>query len=245
SKDKLDNFADDVENINKRVYDVLKIHFAELFFTILVGYSLFVYLSRASFKESFRKFGIFVIILIVAGYWVKNSSFYIHSFNNLSNEIQSSLVSAGSDLLNIMDDDREGVYADINTIDKDEKVDGTTTVLRNIYFDLAMKKPYLLINYGTTDEDKINENDKIKDLGFGFDEYDRVDRMLSFNLSSPGTSYRMAHANLEVENNDNSSVSSGSSFKQAGLVFMTLIIVVALSVPFIILGLLNYLLQFM
>src|SRR5699024_3746859 len=132
-----------------------------------------------------------------------------------------------------------------NTIDKDEKVDGTTTVLRNIYFDLAMKKPYLLINYGTTDEDKINENDKIKDLGFGFDEYDRVDRMLSFNLSSPGTSYRMAHANLEVENNDNSSVSSGSSFKQAGLVFMTLIIVVALSVPFIILGLLNYLLQFM
>src|SRR5699024_5453855 len=75
SKDKLDNFADDVENINKRVYDVLKIHFAELFFTILVGYSLFVYLSRASFKESFRKFGIFVIILIVAGYWVKNSSF--------------------------------------------------------------------------------------------------------------------------------------------------------------------------
>lgn len=243
SEDRLDKFADDIATVSRSVYMTLRVHFAEMFFVILISYLIFVYVSKASFKETFRRFGMFIIILLVAGYWISNAGFLLKSMNNLSNELQVSLVSAGSGLMNIMDTEREGVYDDVSRMDTGDRVEGTTAVLRNIYFDIVMKKPYLLINYGTTDEDKINDNDKIKDLGFGFDRYDRIDRMLAFNLSSRGTGYRMAHANLEVEKNNNSNVASGSSFKQSGLVFMMLFIVIALSIPFILLGLLNFLLQ--
>lgn len=243
SEDRLDKFADDIATVSRSVYMTLRVHFAEMFFVILISYLIFVYVSKASFKETFRRFGMFIIILLVAGYWISNAGFLLKSMNNLSNELQASLVSAGSGLVNIMDSEREGVYDDVSRMDTEDRVEGTTAVLRNIYFDIVMKKPYLLINYGTTDEDKINDNDKVKDLGFGFDKYDRIDRMLAFNLSSRGTGYRMAHANLEVEKNNNSNVASGSSFKQSGLVFMMLFIVIALSIPFILLGLLNFLLQ--
>lgn len=38
-------------------------------------------------------------------------------------------------------------------------MDGTIAIMRNVYFNLAMKKPYLIVNYGTTSENTINEND--------------------------------------------------------------------------------------
>lgn len=241
--DRLDSFANDIESVSSDIYTVLKSHFAEMLFILLCTYLLFIYFVHGNFKETLKKFFTFVLVLIVAGYWVSNASFLMKTMNSLSGELQSSLVSAGSGILNIMDSEREGVYADVNNIDGDNKIDGTIAVIRNIYFDLALKKPYYLINYGTSNEKKINEKDKIKKLGFGFDKYDRTDRMLAFNLSSNGTAYRMAHANLEVEKNNNTNIASGSAFRQSGLVFITLFIVIGLSIPFLLIGLLNFILQ--
>lgn len=186
---------------------------------------------------------LFVVVLIVAGYWVSNASYLMKSMNALSGDMQATLVNAGNGILGIFEEQREGVYEGVNDIDENEKIEGTIAVIRNIYFDLALKRPYLLINYGTTDEEKINGNDEIKDLGFGFQAYPRSERMLAFKLNSKGSAYRIAHAYLEVTKNDNTHVASGSAFKQSGLVFLTFFIVIGLSIPFLLLGLINFALQ--
>src|SRR5699024_5635603 len=221
----------------------LKQHFEKLLFAFLCIYLVFIFFTKGNPKESFRKFGLFAIALVIAGYWISNASYLLKSMNALSGELQATIVSAGSGILGILDGEREGVYAGIDDIDEDEKIEGTIAVLRNIYFDLALKRPYLLINYGKTNEDEINKKDKIKDIGFGFQEYDRSERMLSFKLSSEGSGYRIAHAHLEVIKNNNESVASGSSFKQSGIVFLTFFIVIGLSIPFLLLGLINFALQ--
>ncbi len=240
---KLDEFADDIESVSGSIYKVLKEHFAEILFAFLCGYLVFIFFTKGNARESFRKFMLFVVVLIVAGYWVSNASYLLKSMNALSGEIQSTLVSAGDGILGIFDDKREGVYEGINDIDENEKIEGTIAVVRNIYFDLALKRPYLLINYGTTNEEEINNDDKIKDLGFGFQRYPRSERMLAFKLNSEGSAYRIGHAYLEVSKNGNTNVASGSAFKQSGIVFLTFFIVIGLSIPFLLLGLINFALQ--
>lgn len=241
--DRLDNFADDIESVSGSIYDILKEHFAEILFAFLCSYLVFIFFTKGNAIESFRKFILFVVVLVVAGYWVSNASFLMKSMNALSGEMQGALVDAGNGILGILGDEREGVYEGINDIDENEKIKGTISVVRNIYFDLALKRPYLLINYGTTDENLINNNDEIKDLGFGFQAYLRSERMLAFKLNSEGSAYRIGHAYLEVTKNNNSNVASGSAFKQSGLVFLTFFIVIGLSIPFLLLGLINFALQ--
>ncbi|MBP2079777.1 CD3337/EF1877 family mobilome membrane protein [Oceanobacillus polygoni] len=239
----LDEFADDLQSISYDIYQTLKDYFAELLFAFLCGYLVFLFFTNGNARESVRKFLLFIVVLVVAGYWMANASFLIKSMNAISNETQGYLVSAGNGLLEIFENDREGVYSAINDIDEDDKLNGALSVMRNVYFDLALKRPYLLINYGTTEENDINNNDNVKNLGFGFDQYNRVDRMLAFNLSSAGSVYRITHAHIEVNKNNNSAMASGGSFKQSGLIFLTFIIVIALSIPFLLLGLLNFALQ--
>ncbi len=241
--DRLDRFADDIESISGSIYEVLKENFAEILFAFLCAYLVFIFFTKGNARESFRKFMLFVVVLIVAGYWVSNASYLMKSMNALSGELQGTLVDAGNGILGILDNEREGVYAGINDIDENEKIEGTIAVVRNIYFDLALKRPYLLINYGTTDEEIINKKDEIKDLGFGFQAYPRAERMLAFKLNSKGSAYRIGHAYLEVTKNENTNVASGSAFKQSGLVFLTLFIVIGLSIPFLLLGLINFALQ--
>lgn len=241
--DRLDRFADDIESISGSIYEVLKKHFAEILFAFLCAYLVFIFFTKGNARESFRKFMLFVVVLIVAGYWISNASFLMKSMNALSGEMQGLLVDAGNGILGILGEEREGVYEGINDIDENEKIKGTIAVVRNIYFDLALKRPYLLINYGTTDEKEINSNDKIKDLGFGFQAIPRSERMLAFKLNSEGSAYRIGHAYLEVTKNGNSNVASGSAFKQSGLVFLTFFIVIGLSIPFLLLGLINFALQ--
>lgn len=121
-------------------------------------------------------------------------------------------------------DEKEGVYADIDNIDEDATLAGTIAVMRNVYFDLALKRPYLMINYDETNETIINENDVIgQEFGFGFDGYNRVDRLLAHDLSAEAMGYRTFYAKAENYQEGNQNMGAGGAWKQFGLVFVTLI----------------------
>src|SRR5699024_1351023 len=85
----LDDFADDVESVSSNIYDVLKEHFAELLFAFLCAYLVFIFFTKGNSRESFRKFGLFLIVLVIAGYWISNASFLLKSMNALSGELQA------------------------------------------------------------------------------------------------------------------------------------------------------------
>ena len=53
--------------------------------------------------------------------------------------------------------------------------------MRNVYFEIALKKPYLIVNYDQTSAAKINEKGDSKE------ELSRIDKLLSYKLSDEGT----------------------------------------------------------
>lgn len=243
TSDILNQFANDIETVTSSIYDELKDRFVEVLFLILVAYLAYLFFAKGNLQAVLKKSFVFALVVIVAGYWIANSAFLLKTLNYWADEGQGYLVDAGNTMLDFAGE-KEGVFAEVDNINDDDTLNGTVSVIRNLYFDLAVKRPYLMINYNQTKEEDINNNDSIgQEYGWGFDEYNRVDRMLSFKLTSKGMAYRSMYAQAEVIHESNNSMGAGGAWRQFGLVLLTLISTIFLSIPFLILGALNFILQ--
>lgn len=80
--------------------------------------------------------------------------------NNWSAEAQGLVMKAG----NFVSNEQE--------IPKGQELEGSIALLRNQYFDISVYKPYLTMNYGTTDEAKLTKDDK-----------DRITNLLEYKLN--------------------------------------------------------------
>ncbi|MFB4212955.1 CD3337/EF1877 family mobilome membrane protein [Shouchella sp. JSM 1781072] len=242
SLEPIDEFADTLTIISTTVYDTLKEHFGELLFIFAVGYIVYLFIAKGSVQEALRRSVLFFLVLVVGGYWMLNAGYFMKSLNTLSVEAQGYMLEAGNGLINVAEG--EGVYADTNQIDPENKMDGTIAIMRNVYFDLAMKKPYLIVNYGTTSENAINENDHAEPEEVpGGSNFNRVDRLLAFQLTSDGESDRQGYVGGEIDQYNNENMGGGNVFQQMGQSLIALIGSILLGIPFLLLALLNFLLQ--
>ncbi|WP_078393432.1 CD3337/EF1877 family mobilome membrane protein [Shouchella patagoniensis] len=242
SLEPIDEFADTLTIISTTVYDTLKEHFGELLFVFAVGYIVYLFIAKGSVQEALRRSVLFFLVLVIGGYWMLNAGYFMKSLNALSVEAQGYMLEAGNGLINVAEG--EGVYADTSQIDPENKMDGTIAIMRNVYFDLAMKKPYLIVNYGTTSENTINENDHAdpEDVPGG-SNFNRVDRMLAFQLTSDGEKDRQRYINGEIDEYNNENMGGGNVFQQMGQSLIALFGSILLGIPFLLLALLNFLLQ--
>ncbi|SPU21166.1 Uncharacterised protein [Niallia circulans] len=241
SLEPIDKFADTLTNVSTTVYNTLKRHFGQMLFIFAIGYMIYLSVVRQSVKEAMRRAFLFLMVLVIGGYWMMNAGYFMKTLNSLSTEAHGYLLNAGNGLIKIADG--EGVYADTKNIKKDELLDGTVAVMRNVYFDLALKKPYLIVNYGETSENKINNNDPDAEEFPGGNNFSRVDRLLAFELTSDGEKLRKNAVKDEVDRYNNENMGSGSVFSQMGQAFISLLGAIFLGIPFVLMALFNFILQ--
>lgn len=237
----IDKFADTLTNVSTTVYNTLKRHFGQMLFIFAIGYMIYLSVVRQSVKEAVRRAFLFLMVLVIGGYWMMNAGYFMKTLNSLSTEAHGYLLNAGNGLIKIADG--EGVYADTKNIDKDNLLDGTVSVMRNVYFDLALKKPYLIVNYGETSENKINNNDPDAEDLPGGTSYTRVDRLLAFKLTKDGQNEKHDVIKKEVKDYNNENMGSGSVFAQMGQAFISLLGAIFLGIPFVLMALFNFILQ--
>lgn len=242
SLEPIERFADLLTGVTSTVYDTLQKYFGELFFIIAIGYMIYLCIVRGSIKEAVRRFLLLLLVLVVGGYWMMNAGYLLKSMNAISVEAQGYLLEAGNGLITIADGD--GVYADTANIDEDDRLNGTVSVMRNIYFDLAVKKPYLIANYGTTSENTVNDHDPdAPDEVPGGGLYNRVDRLLAFELTSDGMDDRDAYVKGEISELNNDNLGSGNVFAQLGISLLVLVGAIGIGAPFFLLPFLNLILE--
>ncbi|MBY8830425.1 hypothetical protein K7Z10_02540 [Bacillus licheniformis] len=233
----IDAFADSITNVSKRVYTTLKDNFGEALFIFAVGYILYLFAVRGSAKEAMRRSILFLVVLIIGGWYMSNAGYVMKALNALSVEAQGKLLNAGNGLLGIAKD--EGRFVEASNIEKGKEMEGTIAVMRNLYFDLALKKPYMIVNFGEANEKKINEKGSDDKGGMN-----RVDKLLSYKLSSDGEKARLEYIkSIEIDKYNNEALTSGNAYNQFGESIIGLFASIALGIPFLGLSFLNFLLQ--
>lgn len=94
-------------------------------------------------------------------------------------------------------------------------MEGTVAVMRNLYFDMALMKPFLIVNFEETSEAKINEKGDSKS------KLSRVDKLLSYKLSEDGEKANKDHIkDTEIRKYENESMTTGNVFAQLGESFI-------------------------
>ncbi|WP_144530464.1 CD3337/EF1877 family mobilome membrane protein [Bacillus subtilis] len=232
----IDEFANSITNVSKSVYKTLKKNFGEALFIFTCGYVVYLFCVRGSAKEAMRRSILFICVMVIGGLWMSNAGYYMKALNALSVEAQGKLLTAGNGLVGIVQD--EGNFADSSAIKKGKEMEGTVAVMRNLYFDIALMKPFLIVNFGETSEAKINEKGDSKD------KLSRIDKLLSYKLSKDGEEAKKDYIDDdEIKKYQNESMTSGNVFNQLGESFIAVVASVVIGIPFLALAFFNFLLQ--
>ncbi|HGJ0111027.1 TPA: CD3337/EF1877 family mobilome membrane protein, partial [Staphylococcus aureus] len=95
--------------------------------------------------------------------------------------------------------------------------------IRNQYFDMTLYKPYLIMNYGTVNEETIKKKDN-----------KRIDNILDIKVKDKKTQQdRDSKVKDEVTKHDNSAMKQSRVFAQLGIAMFTLIITISVSIIFL------------
>ncbi|MGG1346007.1 hypothetical protein ABE197_04720 [Bacillus subtilis] len=232
----IDEFANSITNVSKTVYKTLKNNFGEALFIFTCAYVVYLFCVRGSVKEAMRRSILFICVMVIGGLWMSNAGYYMKALNALSVEAQGKLLTAGNGLVGIVQD--EGNFADSSVIEKGKEMEGTVAVMRNLYFDIALLKPFLIVNFDETSEKKINEKDTDKG------GLNRIDKLLSYKLSKDGEEAKIDYIkDTEIDEYKNESMTSGNVFNQLGESFIAVVASIVIGIPFLALAFFNFLLQ--
>ncbi|MBE9855102.1 hypothetical protein G8B32_10775 [Enterococcus faecalis] len=98
-------------------------------------------------KEAVLFLGKILLVLVVSGLWFPNASTYLNKMNDVSFEFQAEVLRIAGQT------DETSVLSTENG----NTSEGTATeIIRNELFRQTMYRPFLLLNYGTTNAEKIN-----------------------------------------------------------------------------------------
>lgn len=125
---------------SKNLFDTLYGKFGLTIIVCMAVYIFYLYFAKSP-QRAMKQFVAFLMVIVFAFGWNAKGKDLVKGFNTISNEVQVALLQSTAN--------NQG-----NT-----KVDATVLV-QNTLFDLAVKEPYYLMNYGKTTNINTPENPK-------------------------------------------------------------------------------------
>ncbi|MED1380949.1 CD3337/EF1877 family mobilome membrane protein [Bacillus mycoides] len=214
----IDDAADDIAGVSESVYDNLYQSLGVMLVIIAVVQIFYYYSAERSSAKAGRTTLALLAVLVFSTIWFSNASYYTKSMNSLSNEMQGLIMQAGTPLA-----DKE--------VQKGEEFKGSLAILRNSYFNLVVKKSYLIMNYGTPDEKEISKNDK--------KDENRINDLLEYTTNEKGYKKREEVAQNEVEKIKNTYMSPSTLTDKVGVAFCSFLFSLILGIPLLVLAFLS------
>lgn len=119
---------------SSNMFDTLYGQFGLTILVIMAVYIFYLYFAKSP-QRAMSQFVSFSLVIIFAFGWNYKGNDLVKWFNNISNEIQTTMIQS-------------------NSMDKNGSKKNSLISIQNTLFDLGVKEPYYLINYGKTT--KIN-----------------------------------------------------------------------------------------
>lgn len=218
----IDNLANTIDNVSSSLWDNLRDNFGTVLL-VIAAIQIFAYYVGQRNSSKAGGATLKLIFVIVLGFvWFSNSSFFLNTLNNISNEVQGIVMSSGTFLA-----DEE--------IEEGNELEGSQALMRNRVFELLVYKPYLEMNYGSTNEESILANDE--------DGAHRINDLLSLQENEEGLEERETIAKNEVEDLQNMNMSSSNIPSKVGIAMVSIVLAIMMGLPLVIIAMVNILLQ--
>jgi hypothetical protein len=222
SFDLISMIASEAGVMSERIYEVMSGTFLSLFIIFVGGAAAWRYFVNQQVGHAVKAI-LGALVIMALTFW-----FYSNATGNIK-------------WLNDRGAELEGIASSVNVLVSSDEFDSNAAynsnegmaVLENQLFNLMVKRPYLLLNYGSTKEADIVSEDP-----------NRVDKLLAIKpYSVEGREARDRIVNDEVSNFDNKQMTPEFSGERFGYLIMTIISTIALSVPVLLLAVFKFLLQ--
>lgn len=222
SFDLISSIASEAGIMSERIYEIMSGTFLSLFIIFVGGTAAWRYFVNQQAGHAVKAI-IGALAIMVLTFW-----FYSDAAGNIK-------------WLNDRGAELEGIASSANVLVSSDEFDSNAAydpkegiaVLENQLFNLMIKRPYSLLNYGSTKEaDIVNEDPN------------RIDKLLEIKpYSEEGKEQRKDVVSQEVSDFDNKQMSPEFSGERFGYLIITIISTIALSIPVLLLGIFKFLLQ--
>lgn len=156
------------------------------------GYVAYVGLVKREFSKAMGALLNMLVIFLVTSSFIVFAPEYITNVNELSSDISNMALDMGTSLLIVQDDE-------------DGKATSSTDQIRNNLFALQVYKPWLYLQYGTTDEEAIGK--------------ERIESLLSVNPVANFGKDRILAAKEEIETYKNTNMTGVGAIARFGPLF--------------------------
>lgn len=222
SFDLISSMASEAGIMSERIYQLMSGAFFSLFIIFIGASAAWRYFVNQQVGHAVKAI-MGALMITVATFWF---------FSNATGNIQW-LNERGSEL--------EGMASSANVLLSSEEFDANeaynsnegVAVLENQLFNLMIKRPYLLLNYGSTKESEVIS-----------DNPNRVDNLLEIKpFTDEGEEQRGQIVQKEVSDFENKQMSPKFSGERFGYLIITILSTIALAIPVLLLGAFKFLLQ--
>ncbi|EUJ33146.1 hypothetical protein MFLO_04375 [Listeria floridensis FSL S10-1187] len=212
----IEKISDMVSKISGVLWRNLEASFGVLFFLIAVIQIFFIFTAKRNSMQAMKRGFMLFCVMGVCLMWFSNTGYYLKTLNHLSSETQGVIMKAGT----------EFTTSSGEKVEEGKELEGSLAIMRNFYFDLIVKRPYLLMNYGTPNPDKIGEK--------------RIDEMLSYKVTTKEAIEKKKEAvKEEIDSKDNAYMSSAYATYQMAIAFLSFLFSIVLGIPLILIAFMN------
>ncbi|TDK58163.1 hypothetical protein E2K98_24930 [Bacillus salipaludis] len=208
--------------MSERIYKIISGTFLSLFVVIVGGTAAYRYFVNQQVGHAVKAILGALVIMTITFWFYSNATQNIKWLNDRGAELEG-IASSANVLVTSDEFDTNEAYSSKEGL----------AVLENQLFNLMIKRPYLLLHYGSTKESEIVSEDP-----------NRVDKLLEIKpYTEEGKEQRKIIIKNEVEKLENKYITPEFSGERFGFLLVTLISTVALSIPILLLGIFKFLLQ--
>lgn len=215
SLDSIEKMVDKFSATSITLWDNLYLEFGVLLIVIAIIQIFIEFVFKKNSHAGRKMLVLFVVIGLSVG-WFSNSSDYMRGLNTITNDIQGKILSSG---LNITGNHTE--------IRKGEELEGAIALIRNQFFQQTVYEPFLLMNYGEVDINKIGFN--------------RINTVLSTSQTEEGL--KQLETYLKENEKENFYMSTDAAAHKFGIAFLSVFGVLLLGIPLLLISFMNLLLQ--
>ncbi|MCM3169520.1 MULTISPECIES: CD3337/EF1877 family mobilome membrane protein [Peribacillus] len=222
SFDLISSIVDEAGIMSKRIYEIMSGTFLSLFVILVGGSAAWRYFVNQQVGHAVNAVIGALAIMVLTLWFYSDTNGHIKWLNDRGAELEG-IASSANVLISSDEFDSNAAY------DSKEGI----AVLENQLFNLMVKRPYLLLNYGSTKESEVvSENPN------------RVNSLLEIKPhTEEGKEERKRIVKKEVSNYDNKQMSASFSGERFGYLIVTILSTIALSIPILLLGIFKFLLQ--